>query len=91
MWYGVVMTVLVEVFPAEIRSTAVATFAFVISNIGGNLPVIVTPLKHAVGGLRNALYITYPGFYFLSKRCSDGCSWTGEARVPKSSLEIVHQ
>ena len=68
MWYGVVITVFAEFVTADIRSTSVALFAFIISNIGGNLPVIVTPLKYAVGGLRNALYITYPGFYGLSKR-----------------------
>ena len=69
MWYGVVITVFAEFVTADIRSTSVALFAFIISNIGGNLPVIVAPLKYAVSGLRNALYITYPGFYLLSKNC----------------------
>lgn len=68
MWYGVAMTVVVEMIPAEIRSTAVALFAFVISNIGGNVPIFIAPLKHVVGGLRQALYIMYSGFYLLSKR-----------------------
>ena len=68
MWFGVVMTVFVEIVPGDIRSTAVATFSFITKNIGGNLPVIVPALKVAVGGLRNALYIVYPGFYLLSKK-----------------------
>lgn len=65
------MTVFIEVVPADIRSTAVAVFTFTIANIGGNFPVVVPYLKQVVGGLRNALYITYPGFYLLSKSCLD--------------------
>nr|CAB3262831.1 uncharacterized protein LOC100183908 [Phallusia mammillata] len=66
MWFGVALTVIVEKVPMHIRSTAVALSAFVISNVGGNAPVAVTSLKGAVGGLRNALYIMYAGFYLLS-------------------------
>lgn len=62
------MTVFVEAAPIRARSTVVAVAAFVIGNVGGNLPVVVSPLKRSVGGLRNALYIMYCGMYLLSKR-----------------------
>nr|XP_002127145.1 uncharacterized protein LOC100183908 [Ciona intestinalis] len=67
MWYGVAVTVIVELVPVKIRSTAVGMYGFVLGNVGGNLPVIVTKLKHInSGGLRFALYIMYPGGYLLS-------------------------
>lgn len=66
MWYGVAMAIVVESVPSIIRATTVGIFSFVISNIGGNLPVVVEPVASRVG-FRNALYIFYAGFYLLSK------------------------
>lgn len=65
MWFGVLFTILVEFFPSAYRSTAVGIFIFVINNIGGNAPLLVTPLREALG-LRNALFVVYPGFYAAS-------------------------
>ncbi|XP_078489858.1 MFS-type efflux pump MSMEG_3705-like [Ciona intestinalis] len=67
MWYGVAVTVVVELVPVKIRSTALGMYGFVLSNVGGNLPIAVTKLKQInSGGLRFALYIMYPGAYLIS-------------------------
>lgn len=47
MWVGVALAVLVELVPAEVRTTAVAAYFFIISNIGGNMPLLVPPVKKA--------------------------------------------
>lgn len=65
MWVGVTLTVVVELVPNTIRSPAVAGYLFIISIIGGNVPLLVPPLKE-VTSLRTALYILYPGLYLLS-------------------------
>lgn len=65
MWVGVTLTVVVELVPNTIRSPAVAGYLFIISIIGGNVPLLVPPLKE-ITSLRTALYILYPGLYLLS-------------------------
>lgn len=68
MWFGVMLAVLVELIPKEVRTSCLAISTFTIANIAGNLPVLVAIIKvHIAGGLRTALMIMYPGFYFLSK------------------------
>ena len=47
MWIPITLAVVVEQVPPEIRSTAVAFYFFVITNIGGNMPLLVGPLKQA--------------------------------------------
>lgn len=47
MWVSVALAVLVELVPAEVRTTAVAAYFFIISNIGGNMPLLVPPVKSA--------------------------------------------
>jgi hypothetical protein len=47
MWVGVALAVLVELVPADVRTTAVAAYFFIISNIGGNMPLLVPPVKKA--------------------------------------------
>lgn len=66
MWFGVLFTILVEFYPSHGRATAVACFIFVINNIGGNAQLIVPPIADAIG-LKEALFIVYPGFYLTSK------------------------
>lgn len=64
MWVGVALAVLVELVPADVRTTAVAAYFFIISNIGGNMPLLVPPVKKAfmnagfgeVDSLRSKLY-----------------------------------
>ncbi|XP_078349964.1 MFS-type efflux pump MSMEG_3705-like [Oculina patagonica] len=65
MWVGVTLTVVVELVPNTIRSPAIAGYLFIISIIGGNVPLLV-PLLKKVTSLRTALYILFPGLYLLS-------------------------
>ena len=64
MWVSVTLAVVVELVPSAVRATAVAFYFFIITNIGGNLPLLVPPLEKATS-LKVALYILYPGFYLL--------------------------
>ena len=47
MWVGVALAVLVELVAADVRTTAVAAYFFIISNVGGNMPLLVPPVKKA--------------------------------------------
>ena len=47
MWIPITLAVLVELVPAEVRTAAVAFYFFVISNVGGNMPLLVDPVKQA--------------------------------------------
>lgn len=44
MWVGITLAVVVELVPSEIKTTAVAAYLFIISNIGGNANLLVPPL-----------------------------------------------
>lgn len=65
MWVGVTLAVVVELVPNSIRTASVAYYLFIISMIGGNVPLLVPVLKSSLG-LRNSLYILFPGLYLLS-------------------------
>ncbi|XP_041370209.1 MFS-type efflux pump MSMEG_3705-like isoform X2 [Gigantopelta aegis] len=73
MWVGVTLTVLVELVPSNIRTSAVAVYLFIISNVGGAMPLLVPPIQQALenngynktDALRGALYVLYPGLYVL--------------------------
>jgi len=45
MWIGVLLTVVVELIPGRVRTTAVALYMFIITNIGGNVPLLVPLLQ----------------------------------------------
>ncbi|XP_036382019.1 probable L-galactonate transporter [Megalops cyprinoides] len=62
MWVGVALAIVVELVPSSIRTSAVAVYLFIITNIGGSAPLLVTPLS-ALCGLRGALILLYPGAY----------------------------
>jgi len=66
MWFGILFTVLVEIFPLHLRSTAIALFIFVMNNVGSNGQLLVPILKPELG-FRPTLYFTYSGFYGLSE------------------------
>lgn len=66
MWFGIVFAILVEVVPLSMRSTTVGVFLFVMNNVGGNLPILIEPIRTSLG-FREALYIFYAGFYLISK------------------------
>merc|ERR1712200_337477 len=44
-WFAVLFTVIVEIVEPEVRSTCIAVFLFLMNLVGGNLPVIVAPLR----------------------------------------------
>ena len=53
MWIGITLAVLVEVVPTPLRTLGVAVYLFIISNIGGNMPLVVSPLQQMF--LRNGI------------------------------------
>ncbi|XP_078406376.1 MFS-type efflux pump MSMEG_3705-like isoform X1 [Cetorhinus maximus] len=62
MGIGVTLTIIVELVAPSIRTPAVAIYIFIISNVAGNAPLLVTPLT-TVWGLRVALFVLCPGMY----------------------------
>lgn len=44
MWVGVTLAVAVELVPSQVRTSAVAVYLFIITNIGGNIPLLVPPI-----------------------------------------------
>ena len=69
MWVSVTMTVVLELVPVYLRTSSVAVYFFIITNIGGNLNPLVSVIKHALGGTdrayKFALLIMYAGLYVL--------------------------
>ena len=74
MWVGVCLTVLIELVPNHLRTTGIGFYFFIISNIGGNMQVLVPPVQALIKrtfklteieAFRGALYIFYPGEYIL--------------------------
>jgi len=65
-WFAVLFTVIVEIVEPEVRSTCIALFLFIMNLFGGNLPVIVSPLRTYYGDYRAALYLVWPGFLAIS-------------------------
>ena len=47
MWVGICLAIVVELVPTPLRTVAVAVYLFIISNIGGNLPLLVPPIQNA--------------------------------------------
>ena len=47
MWISITMTIVIELVPADLRTSCVALYLFVITNIGGNAPLLVTPIQNA--------------------------------------------
>jgi hypothetical protein len=45
MWIGITIAVIVELIPADIRTTGIAVYLFIITNIGGNIQLLVPPIK----------------------------------------------
>ena len=66
MWMGILFAILLELVPANVCSIIVGMFLFVMNNVGGNLPVVIAPIKDMIG-FRETLFIFYPGGYLLSK------------------------
>ncbi|KAK9497188.1 hypothetical protein O3M35_004553 [Rhynocoris fuscipes] len=65
MWFGILFAVLVEIVPLAVRSTTVGVFLFVMNNIGGNLPILMEPVRKATS-FSHSLAIFYAGAYLIS-------------------------
>jgi len=68
MWIGIVITVVLEMTPKNMHSTSVAIYMFIVTNIGGNAPLLVPYIQSLFHSdpLRNTLLILFPGTYVLS-------------------------
>ncbi|KAG8290941.1 hypothetical protein J6590_072820 [Homalodisca vitripennis] len=66
MWFGILFAILVEIVPLSVRSTTVGVFLFVMNNVGGNLPILLEPVRKATS-FQDALAIFYAGAYLVSK------------------------
>ena len=47
MWIGVTLAVGLELVPTPLRASAVGVYLFIISNVGGNMTLLVPPLSRA--------------------------------------------
>lgn len=65
-WFGILFAILIELVPSAACSFVIAVFLFVMNNVGGNLPIVITPLSKLMG-YRETLLLFYPGFFLLSK------------------------
>lgn len=65
-WFAILFTVIVEIVPSEVRSACTGIFLFIMTNVGGNLPIAVEPVKNAFD-FRTALYILFSGFVGASR------------------------
>lgn len=74
MWIGVCLSVVVDLVPEKLRITGIGVYFFIITNIGGNMQVLVPPVQNLLqrtfdltnlGAFRGALYIFYPGEYIV--------------------------
>ncbi|XP_077986196.1 putative galactarate/D-glucarate transporter GudP [Glandiceps talaboti] len=65
MWGSIAMTASAEQAPRGRHTSAIAVYVFSINFFGGNLNLLVPPLKSIIG-LRYTLMILYPGVYVLS-------------------------
>lgn len=65
-WFAVLFTVIVEIVDPEVRATCIALFLFCMNLVGGNLPIVVTPLTYYLDNFRQALALVWPGSLLLS-------------------------
>ena len=56
MWVGVTLAVGLELVPTPLRASAVGVYLFIISNIGGNMTLLVPPLSRAFHNLKSYSY-----------------------------------
>jgi len=64
-WFAILFTVIVEIVNPDVKAISIAMFLFIMNNIGGNLPVIVSPIEDLIG-YREAIYFVWPGMIGLS-------------------------
>lgn len=75
MWVGVTTAIVVDLAPSAIRTTAVAIYLFIITVIGGNFNIMVSPIQSALethqhmsnyDSYKWTLFLTFPGVYAAS-------------------------
>ncbi len=73
MWIGVTTALVIDLAPSRVRTGAVSIYLFIITLIGGNFNLVVTPILNAIKtqlpyllSLRITLSVTFPGVYALS-------------------------
>lgn len=64
MWLGVAAAVVIDLVPTDITASAIAVYFFIIQIIGGNMNLLVTPIRESLD-MRTALLITFPGLYLI--------------------------
>ena len=64
-WFAVLFTVIVEIVDREVRATCIALFLFCMNLVGGNLPIIITPITYYLD-FQLALALVWPGCLALS-------------------------
>ena len=65
-WFAILFTVIVEIVEPEVRASCIALFLFCMNQVGGNLPVIITPIKSFLDDYRLSLALIWPGFLCVS-------------------------
>ena len=79
MWVGVASATIIDVAPTVIRTSSIAIYLFIITIIGGNFNVLVSPIQDAFrnvmsgsdeavnrNSLRWAVFSTFPMLYVVS-------------------------
>lgn len=73
MWIGVTTAIVVDLAPSRVRTGAVSIYLFIITVIGGNFNLLVSPIRKGFEmhlshllSYRVALSLTFPGVYALS-------------------------
>ena len=73
MWVGVSTAIVVDLAPSQIKTTVVAVYLFIITIIGGNFNLIVSPINKAlkkslskVAAYQWTLFLTYPSLFAIS-------------------------
>ena len=54
-WFAILFTVITEVCQPQVKSTLIAVFLFLMNNVGGNLPVVVTSGMVASAGIEKSV------------------------------------
>ena len=72
MWIGVTSAIIVDLAPAKIRTASLALYLFIITVIGGNFNLLVSPINEGferhlgeVLSLRLTLLLTFPALYVI--------------------------
>jgi len=59
-WFAVLFTVIVEIVPHSVKAVVIAMFLFLMNNVGGQIPLLITPISKK-SELRTALLAIWPG------------------------------